>query len=568
MRLLDEIWDNFAKLPDMTAIETPGRVITYSELLSKIDFYRDYFTSEGMVTGDRVLLSLRRDLEMHAVVIALLSLNVTYIPIAKGSSKSRVESIGDKVSARWMVGNNWSWKIDAKTSSNSLEVVERRNAKSMPLSERLAYIMFTSGSTGDPKGVMVSRPAMESFLYAMIERLDIDARVRMLANTALSFDVSVPEIYLPFIVGGSVVFADESTQNDLSMLPVLLARCNLAQATPSLWSLLIESGWTPNSDQVLVTGGEALSISLAKQLCQARSAWNFYGPTEATVWTSSWKIKNSAPRVLLGSPLNNAEFHLLPLDNDEFELGISGACLADGYVADSAATDASFVNLEGRRIYRTGDVVGCDEDGSLEWLRRRDSLVKVRGHRISTLEVKNAVESSTGITGCAVDVVGSAGSASQLVAYITTNSRFENIGSLENEIQKNIPPYMIPDRWIEVESFPLNRNGKCDLRRLRQEHLTYTPDSFNRADSPATEERSIKNIVLDRFGHVLPVTVDNVGRDFRSLGVTSSQLMIVSALISQDLALSIPVGALLSAGNIDAAVKYVEDLSSINKEKD
>ncbi len=415
MRMLDEIWNNFAKSPDAIAIETAERVVTYSELLSRIEFYRNYFTKEGLVAGDRVLLSLKRDLEMHAVAIALFSMDVTYIPIAKGSSKSRIENIGDKVAARWMVGNDWSWKIDAGTPT-SLEVVERRNIRPTSLPDQLAYIMFTSGSTGDPKGVMISRSAMESFLYAMIERLNIDAKIRMLANTELSFDVSVPEIYLPFIVGGSVVFADEVTQNNLNMLPVLLTKCNLAQATPSLWSLLIESGWTPNNNQVLVAGGEALSISLARQLCQARSAWNFYGPTEATVWASSWKIKDSSPRVLLGSPLNNSEFHLLPLDNDEFELGISGACLADGYVADTVATDASFVNLEGLRIYRTGDIVGRHEDGSLEWLRRRDSLVKVRGHRISTLEVKNAVEGSTGITGCAVDVVGSAGSASQLIA--------------------------------------------------------------------------------------------------------------------------------------------------------
>ncbi len=567
MRMLDEIWNNFAKSPDAIAIETAERVVTYSELLSRIEFYRNYFTKEGLVAGDRVLLSLKRDLEMHAVAIALFSMGVTYIPIAKGSSKSRIENIGNKVAARWMVGNDWSWKIDAGTPT-SLEVVERRNIRPTSLPDQLAYIMFTSGSTGDPKGVMISRSAMESFLYAMIERLNIDAKIRMLANTELSFDVSVPEIYLPFIVGGSVVFADEVTQNNLNMLPVLLTKCNLAQATPSLWSLLIESGWTPNNNQVLVAGGEALSISLARQLCQARSAWNFYGPTEATVWASSWKIKNSSPRVLLGSPLNNSEFHLLPLDNDEFELGISGACLADGYVADTAATDASFVNLEGRRIYRTGDIVGRHKDGSLEWLRRRDSLVKVRGHRISTLEVKNAVEGSTGITGCAVDVVGSAGSASQLIAYITTNSRFENIKFLENEIKNSIPPYMIPDRWIEVEYFPLNRNGKCDLRRLRQEHFDCTTGLFNRIDSLEAENRSIRNVVLDGFAHVLPVTAGNVSRDFRSLGVTSSQLMIVSALISQDLALSIPVGALLSAGSIAASVEYVENLNSIKKEED
>ena len=567
MRLLDEIWNNFAKNPDATAIETAERVVTYSELVSKIEFYRNYFTKEGLASGDRVLLSLKRDLEMHAVVIALFSMGVTYIPIAKGSSKTRVENIGDKVAARWLVGNNWSWKIDARTST-SLEVVERRNVRSMPLPDQLAYIMFTSGSTGDPKGVMISRSAMESFLYAMIERLNLDAKVRMLANTELSFDVSVPEIYLPFIVGGSVVFADEVTQNDLNMLPALLTKCNLAQATPSLWSLLIESGWTPNNNQVLVAGGEALSISLARQLCQARSAWNFYGPTEATVWASSWKIKDSSPRVLLGSPLNNSEFHLLPLDNDEFELGISGACLADGYAADTAATDASFVNLKGRRVYRTGDVVSRHEDGSLEWLRRRDSLVKVRGYRISTLEVKNVVEGSTGITGCAVDVVGSAGSASQLVAYITTNSRFENIEFLENEIRNSIPPYMIPDKWIEVEYFPLNRNGKCDLRRLRQEHFNYTTGLFNHIDSLGVENRSIRNVVLNGFAHVLPITADNVSRDFRSLGVTSSQLMIVSALISRDLTLSIPVGALLSAGSIAASVEYVENLNSIKIERD
>lgn len=567
MRMLDEIWNNFAKSPDAIAIETAERVVTYSELLSRIEFYRNYFTKEGLVAGDRVLLSLKRDLEMHAVAIALFSMGVTYIPIAKGSSKSRIENIGDKVAARWMVGNDWSWKIDAGTPT-SLEVVERRNIRPTSLPDQLAYIMFTSGSTGDPKGVMISRSAMESFLYAMIERLNIDAKIRMLANTELSFDVSVPEIYLPFIVGGSVVFADEVTQNNLNMLPVLLTKCNLAQATPSLWSLLIESGWTPNNNQVLVAGGEALSISLARQLCLARSAWNFYGPTEATVWASSWKIKDSSPRVLLGSPLNNSEFHLLPLDNDEFELGISGACLADGYVADTIATDASFVNLEGLRVYRTGDIVSRHEDGSLEWLRRRDSLVKVRGHRISTLEVKNAVEESTGITGCAVDVVGSAGSASQLIAYITTNSRFENIKFLENEIKNSIPPYMIPDRWIEVEYFPLNRNGKCDLRRLRQEHFDCTTGSFNHIDSLEAENRSIRNVVLDGFAHVLPVTVGNVSRDFRSLGVTSSQLMIVSALISQDLALSIPVGALLSAGSIAASVEYVENLNSIKKEED
>ncbi len=127
---------------------------------------------------------------------------------------------------------------------------------------------------------------------------------------------------------------------------------------------------------------------------------------------------------------------------------------------------------------------------------------------------------------------------------------------------------MIPDRWIEVEYFPLNRNGKCDLRRLRQEHFDCTTGLFNHIDSLEAENRSIRNVVLDGFAHVLPVTAGNVGLDFRSLGVTSSQLMIVSALISQDLALSIPVGALLSAGSIAASVEYVENLNSIKKEED
>ncbi|KAA0209195.1 MAG: amino acid adenylation domain-containing protein [Proteobacteria bacterium] len=344
---------------------------------------------------------------------------------------------------------------------------------------QLAYLIYTSGSSGEPKGVRVGHTSVVNFLRSMQREPGIDESDRWLAVTTLSFDIAVLELLGPLSVGATVVIATAEQARDATALAQLLdtARISVMQATPATWRALLASGWNGRPGLRALCGGEALPAELAAGLlATGMPLWNLYGPTETTVWSSCARI-GSATDISAGLPIDNTQFYILdaalrPLpDGVPGEICIGGAGVAQGYHARPELTAARFVTdsfrpLPGARLYRSGDRGRRLADGRLQVLGRLDGQLKLRGFRIEAGEVEAALARCAGVAQCAVGLRAAAGGEPALVAWLVADGAAPSAASLRAALRPVLPEYMVPAHFLFLERLPLTANGKLDRRAL------------------------------------------------------------------------------------------------------
>ncbi|GAA0993661.1 hypothetical protein GCM10009555_084700 [Acrocarpospora macrocephala] len=323
----------------------------------------------------------------------------------------------------------------------------------------LAYVIYTSGSTGRPKGVEIEHRALANLLLAMRDELRAEAGNVWLAVTSLSFDISVLELWLPLITGGSVVVAAEPETADGAALTKLAERHRIShlQATPSTWRLLLDAGFA--FEGTALTGGEALPLPLAGQLrARVGRLLNMYGPTETTIWSTLADIPLNPDRVRIGRPLANTQLLILDDNLDPVprgvpgELYIAGAGLARGYLNRPELTAERFLT-QPVRMYRTGDRVRLRGD-ELEFLGRTDNQIKLRGHRIELGEIEACLLAHAKEAAVAVQ-------DEQLIAYTVGGAP-----DLRRHLARQLPAYMVPAAFVELDTLPLTPNGKLDRAAL------------------------------------------------------------------------------------------------------
>ncbi|MGO4424748.1 AMP-binding protein, partial [Streptomyces sp. MCAF7] len=305
----------------------------------------------------------------------------------------------------------------------------------------LAYVIYTSGSTGPPKGVAVDHAAVASFLRSVAERPGLGADDRVLALTPLSFDISALELFLPLILGATVVMAPPAANTDPELLAATIAEggVSVVQATPTTWRILLASGWTDGHGRVLLSGGEPLDPQLARDLlATGGTLWNLYGPTEP-------------------------------------------ALTADRFVPDPFG-DAS------GRLYRTGDLARWSADGTLEVLGRNDHQVKVRGFRIELGEIEACVRSHPLVTDAVVVVDREAAGGDQLVAYLVPAPDARNVSEdlprqVRDHLARRLPAHMVAQGYAVLDALPRTSAGKADRGAVRR-----IPHSPVRASGPMPDD--------------------------------------------------------------------------------
>jgi amino acid adenylation domain-containing protein len=491
--------------PNQVAAQCGTEKLTYAELDRKSTELAKRLRVSGIGPESLVGICVDRSLDMIVGLLGILKSGGAYVPLDPGFPDQRLRYIVSDSGLKTIVtqrnlspsflsdGVVQMYLDDHGVVNDQLPAGSLQSVRRGPNSENLAYVIYTSGSTGKPKGVEITHRSVVNFLSSMRQVPGLTSEDVLLAVTTPTFDISVLEIFLPLIVGGKVAIAPREACLDGEVLARLIqdSGATVMQATPTMWHLLLEANWTGNPRLTILCGGEALLPDLARQLVgKARAIWNLYGPTESTVWSTIYSVKQVLPSIPIGRPIGNTQVFVLdaelhPVPGDAIgELYIGGDGLARGYHNRPELTAERFIDNPfepalATKIYRTGDLVRWTSVGQLEYVGRVDQQVKLRGYRIELGEIEAALAEHPYIARAAVVMCG-ADLSKRLLAYVMTlDTQQPTATELRAFLKARLPVYMVPSKFVAIQQLPLTQNGKLDRSALCEGNTGNRPVSRN-----------------------------------------------------------------------------------------
>ncbi|MBF4999673.1 non-ribosomal peptide synthase/polyketide synthase, partial [Nocardia sp. BSTN01] len=579
-----------ALVVDTEATGTAQQVLTYGDLDARVNRLARYLVECGIGTEDRVALALGRSVELIVAMYAVAKTGAAYVPIDPGQPAERIDYILETAAPACVLTTSAVVAATAGDDEESalrwtpqrpvieLDGLELSGYSAAPITagERLreltagnaAYVIFTSGSTGRPKGVVVSHGAIVNQLRWEIAEFGLGSGDSVLLKTAATFDLSVWEFWTAAACGGRLVVAAPEGHRDPAYLNDLMlgtAVTTLHVVPSMLDALLTESeGMLSSSLKRVLAIGEALPAATAQRFLQTAEAalFNLYGPTEAAVSITSHRV-TAADRqsVSIGAPEWNSRVYVLDSRLRPVPVGVpgelylAGAQLARGYFGRADLTADRFVadpfGTPGTRMYRTGDLVAWTERGELDYRGRTDFQVKIRGFRIELGEIEAVLLRQPVVTATAVVAHADPNLGDRLVAYVVGTAELDK-QSLQAALAEQLPSYMVPSVFMQLDALPLNANGKLDRAALPE-------PVFEKAvfRAPVTP---IEQIVANTFADVLRKESGTMGRDddFFAWGGNSLLATQVAARLGEALNTRVPVRLLFEASTVAALATRVE----------
>nr|BAK86405.1 putative nonribosomal peptide synthetase [Streptomyces virginiae] len=498
--------------PDHVAVESGDRAWTYRELDDRIDAYAQALTGRGVGAGDRVGTMLPRTDEAVAAMLAVLRIGAAYVPVDPAHPEARRRHIVDSSGMRTVL-------VTADTEAacppgpvpvrlETLTAGPSSVPRGAPTADSALHVLYTSGSTGLPKGVQLSHRALATDVLAAIRHFGIGPDDAMLLKAPFTFDVSAHEMLVALVAGARLVIAPPDAERDPDLLAQTLDRhrVTLLHLVPSQLRVLLEAEDFPanRSLRTVVSTGESLPNELRRAFEAVHPArlHNAYGPTETSYSTvfswprgdaGSWTGRGEVP---IGVPFDNIRCHVLD-DGQRLlppgapgELWIGGGTVSDGYLGDPDRTADRYRTLDlgdGRpgRVYRTGDLVRLLPDGSLTHLGRFDDQVKINGNRVELGEVRAALMAVDGVEDATVQVARHAAGSLQITAYVVPQGL--DAAAVRRDVSRALPSHMVPVRITPVTRIPLLANGKTDRQELARLAATAEPSDAQAVEAQGAE---------------------------------------------------------------------------------
>ena len=506
--------------PGKIAVESDEFRLTYRELEDQSGGLAAVLCDAGIAPGNRVAMLVGRGVHVAVALLATLRVGAVYVPIDVSWPDNRIRTILDDAQASAVICDEGNGQRQCFPAGQLLvKVSERKDggaADFAPEYSHPAYMIYTSGSTGRPKGVVVPHGALAARLDAFKHLFRLSGGERFLAQSSVAFDASILDLFLPLSIGCEVFIASDAQRRDPDEVRSLLEcrSLNATFATPTQWHSLVLVGWQGHPDMKMLSSGEAMPPSLLEPLVQRGTVFNAYGPTEATVVVSVAELRHG-DEVHLGTPLPEVELCIedeagkrISEPGQVGELYIGGPHLASGYWNNPELTAEKFAG--GR--YRTGDLASWNADGCLLYHGRADDQVKVHGHRIELGEIEEAARSLGLVNGIKVVVDG--GEPVRLAAFYTSAGRSSD--EIRDLLATELPGYMVPTVWTEVEALPQGTTGKVDrqaLLALLERRTADEPTRGERANAaapgpdgsprPEPGPDSVEAVLLDIWRDVL-----------------------------------------------------------------
>jgi amino acid adenylation domain-containing protein len=564
------------RAPRAIAVEAADGALTYAELVGQADRLAQRLRSVGIAAGDHVAACLPRRGCLVWGLLGIMTAGAVYVPVSADDPDDRLRLILAGCAARAVVTTTELADRFPGLTVLTVDELDELPGPALavpargPLARSCAYVLYTSGSTGEPKGVMVEHHSVVSFSAHIARAYQIGPGTRLLAFAPPTFDISVFEFWAGLSAGATVVLAGDDERRSADALQEFLERhtVDAAELPPSLMPLL-NPGRLPQLRLVSV-GGEAPAGALVDDWAtDTREFWNGYGPTETTVAVTLMRCTRPSggrvPPIGRAMPGHRAyvvddELRLVPAGVTG-ELCVSGPGLARGYLGQPGATASRFVpdpyGAPGSRMYRTGDLARWTVDGVLEFAGRADGQIKIRGFRIEPAEVEAALADDPAVSQTAVAAWDDADGTRHLAAYVVPADPADppDLARLREGASRRLAPYMLPTRLVVLAALPLTGTGKLDRARLPAPDAAH--DALGEPDTAAWSETE-RVLAREVIGPLLGRS--DVSRDegFFHAGGNSLQAMQVAARVRDRFGAEISLLDFFSDPTITGLAAFVE----------
>jgi amino acid adenylation domain-containing protein len=543
---------------DRLAVITPSKTLTYAELFTRANRLAWLLREQGAEPNRLIAIVMDKGWQQIVAAMGILLSGAAYVPIAAGLPDERREGLLAQSQALAIVTTKDTAAALAWQNALPRIVVTDDAIPDGPgpvavppqRPEDLAYLIYTSGSTGFPKGVAIDHRGAVNTILDINERFGVGPNDRVLALSALNFDLSVFDIFGLLAVGGALVIPDADAEKDPGHWEALIERhgITLWNSVPALMAMLVEytasrPGSVLSRLRLVMLSGDWIPLDLPRKITAHHPGVEMYslgGATEASIWSIYYPIQEINPAwtsVPYGRPLRNQTLHVL---NEHLhpvpvwvsgDLYIGGIGLAKEYWGDAQKTAEKFITHPGtgERLYKTGDIGRYLPDGMIEFLGREDFQVKINGYRIELGEIETALCRHPQIRAAVATVHGKSREAKRLIAYAVAANDDDRPKpeQLKAFLAAKIPEYMIPETWIWLTDIPLSANGKLDRKALPD------PEQGQGTQVFARPENSLEQELAVLFSGVLEV--ERVGRldNFFEMGGNSIMVVRLISLVRE-----------------------------------
>lgn len=499
---------------------------------------------------------------------------------AEFGEKERGASVESEGAARYAESEEPSESVQSARFAGSNDTAEWQPLQAVQQPDDLAYVIFTSGSTGLPKGVMIDHRGAVNTLLDMNERFRVTERDKVLALSALSFDLSVYDIFGTLAAGGTIVFPEAADRKDPAHWMELLQRerVTIWNSVPALMSMLVEYCMSegerlPDDLRLVLMSGDWIPIKLPDQIRGLKpdvELVSLGGATEASIWSILYPIGEVNPQwtsIPYGKPMKRQGVHVLNAALEPCpvwvpgQLYISGVGLAKGYFRDEDKTNASFIRhpRTGERLYRTGDLGRYLPDGNIEFLGREDFQVKVQGYRIELGEIESAIVQHAHVRDAVAVVASGPDGKQRIAAYVVLQDDGVEPEELRQYLLGKIPSYMVPSAIRVMDALPLTANGKVDRKGLPPIEWDEAGSRDVRGDRGDEPETTTEKLLVTLWQELIPAQRIGVHDNFFELGGDSLQAVRFMMRLKQTTGIQHPLRILFERPTIAELATYLDN---------
>ncbi|MGW1761143.1 non-ribosomal peptide synthetase [Streptomyces mirabilis] len=574
--VIDLLARSAVRNPQTPAVVGPNGTLTYGELEERVSCLAAQLRARGMTDGARVGVLMDRSPGLYVAMLAVMKAGGAYVPLDPRHPEQRTATVLADSAASLLLSDETLGAPFVGRTAQVVHVDHKGFAElpapqipewDGPTADDLAYVIYTSGTTGRPKGVEILHRALTNLLLHFDDEVGLREGDTVGGITTVAFDMSILELFLPLVRGACLAILPRSTVTDGFALSEALTNYQISfmQATPMTWRMLIDAGWEGHSGFTAVCGGETTPPDLAEQLrTRVGVAWNLYGPSETTVWSTGHRIKDTSAPIPIGRPIANTTLRLLDQRGELVPIGvpgelyIGGAGVARGYLGRPELTRERFVDCPHSRprqvLYRTGDLARWSESGELEFLGRIDRQVKIRGYRIELEEIEAVLNFHPRVRHGVVDVRENAAGQQQLIGYVVPESWDQpGLEEVSAALAEVLPDYMVPRPLVTLPEMPLSANGK-----VLRDRLPSPPQNRDAVQVPRYGSE-LEEQLAGIWAQVLALEIVLPDDDFFDLGGTSLLAQRMAARIRAGFNVRLRISTLMEHPTVPALAAFISD---------